>query len=67
MNLTIPALLQWITLGEKLIAAGEGPLNAVLAAAAAHGITQDTAALNAVILDAERRKALAAADASGGQ
>lgn len=67
MKMTIPALIEWIALGEKVIAAGKGPLSAVVAAAAAHGIAADTAQLDAVILDAERRKAIAAAEASGGQ
>lgn len=65
MIMTVPAMLQWIALGEKVLAAGEGPLKAVLAAAAAHGIAADTAQLNADILDAERRKAIAAAEAIG--
>lgn len=67
MKMTIPALMQWIALGEKVLDAGKGPLNAVIAAAAAHGVEQDTAQLNAVIVDGERRKAIAAAEASGGQ
>lgn len=63
MKMDVAALAQWIALGEKVVTAGAGALAAVTAAAAAHGIEQDTAQLNAVILDAERRKALAAAEA----
>lgn len=64
MKLTVPALLEWITLGEKLIDAGKGPFDAVMATVATHGITQDTAACEAVIIDAERRKAIAQAEAT---
>ena len=65
MKLTVPALLEWIALGEKLIEAGKGPFNAVMATVATHGVTQDTTALDAVILDAERRKAIAAGEVAG--
>lgn len=65
MTFTIPALLEWIALGEKLISTGTGAIDAVKAAAAARGVEQDTAALDAVILDAERRKAIAAGEAAG--
>lgn len=57
MNLS--ALMQWITLGQSVVDKGAAAMAAVKAAAAAHGIEQDTAALDAVILDAERRKAIA--------
>lgn len=63
MTFTIPALLEWVHLGEQLIASGQGAYNAVKDAAAAHGVLADTAQLDAVILDAERRKALAEAEA----
>lgn len=65
MKMTIPALMQWIALGEQVIEAGKGPLNDVRAALAAHGIAADTAQLDAVILDGERRKALAEHEAGG--
>ena len=65
MTFTIPALLEWIALGEKLINTGMGAIDAVKAAAVARGVEQDTAALDAVILDAERRKGIAAGEAAG--
>jgi hypothetical protein len=65
MNITIAALTEWLALGEKVIKAGAGAMAAVKAAAASQGVEQDTAQLDAVILDAERRKALAEAEAAG--
>lgn len=57
--------LKWLALGQQVIAAGAGPWAEIKAVMAAHGIEADTAALDAVIADADRRKALAEADAKG--
>lgn len=65
MNFTVASLAEWLTLGEKVIKAGSGALAAVKTALAAQGVEADTAQLDAVIVDAERRKALAEAEARG--
>ena len=57
------ALAEWIALGEKVLAAGADVLAAVRAAAGTYGVASDTAHLEAVIADAERRKALAESEA----
>lgn len=59
MTFTIQALTQWIALGEQILNTGQDALTAVKAAAVAHGIEQDTAQLDAVILDASLRRAMA--------
>jgi len=63
MTMTPAGLAEWLALGERIVTTGQAALNAVLTAAAAHGIEQDTAALNADISDAERRKTIAEREA----
>ena len=58
-------VLKWLALAQQIKAAGEGPWNQIKAVLAANGIEADTAALDVVIADADRRKALAEADAKG--
>lgn len=57
--LTFAAIMQWITLGQQVFEKGASAFNAVKAALAANGIEADTAELDKVIADADRRKALA--------
>jgi len=57
--LTFAAIIQWITIGQKVFEAGKPAFDAVKAALAAHTIEADTDALDKVIEDADRRKALA--------
>ena len=59
----LAALFKWIELGQQIVQAGLPALAAVKAALAANGIEADTAALEAVIEDAEKRKAEAEASA----
>lgn len=66
MNFSLTSLLQWFTLLQQIVDKGEeawGPVKAILAA---HGIEADTSALDDVIVDAARRKALAEREAAGG-
>jgi hypothetical protein len=60
----LEAALKWLAFGQQVVTAGAGALAAVKAAAAANGVQADTAAMEAVIADAERRKKLAEEDAS---
>lgn len=62
---TIAAIINWISLGEKVFNAGKPAWDSIKAALAAHGIEEDTAALDKVIEDADRRKALAEHEAEG--
>ncbi len=55
--------LKWLALGQQVFAAGAGPWSQIKDVLAANGIEADTAVLDAVIADADRRKALAEADA----
>lgn len=61
--MTLQAILQWITLLGQIEQKGSAAFAAVKQALANHGIEADTAALDAVIADAARRKALAEAEA----
>jgi hypothetical protein len=56
------AIFQWIALGQKVMAGGSAVYASVKAALAAHGIEADTDQLDAVIADAEKRKAMAEAE-----
>ena len=58
--------MAWLAFGQKVIEGGTAAWNAIKAAAAASGIETDNAALDAVIIDAERRKEIAKRDAAGG-
>lgn len=62
MILSVAAILQWVGLIQQL-APRWAQFKAFLAE---NGIAEDTAALDAVIIDAERRKAIAEAEAAGG-
>lgn len=57
------AVLNWITLGQQVVEKGASVMNQIRAVLAANGIEADTAALDAVIADAERRKEQARIDA----
>lgn len=59
------AIVAWIQLGQKVFQAGAPAWNSIKAALAQHGIETDTEELNAVIVDAERRRAIAEAEAKG--
>lgn len=63
--LTFAAIIQWIGIGQKVFEAGKPAWESVKAALAAHSIEEDTAALDKVIEDADRRKALAEHEAEG--
>ena len=63
--LTFAAIIQWITLGEKVFHAGKPAFDAIKAALAAHGVEADTEQLDKVIEDAARREAIAKAEAEG--
>lgn len=58
--------LKWLGIGQQVLQAGEGAWAAIKATLAEQGITGDTEALDRVIADAARRKALAEQDATGG-
>lgn len=59
----LQAALQWLALGQQVVAAGAGVLGQIQDVLKANGIEADTAALEQVIADADRRKALAERDA----
>lgn len=63
MNLA--AVLQWLDIAQQIEAKGEGVWTAIKAVLVDHGIEADTAALDAAIADAARRKALAEHEAAG--
>ena len=57
--------VKWLQFGQAIMAQGLGAWNAIKAAAAANGVEADTAALDAVIVDAARREEIARRDAEG--
>lgn len=57
------AALNWLALGQQVFEKGAGVYAQIKAVLAANGIEADTAALDAVIADAERRKEQARIDA----
>lgn len=61
--MTLQAIFQWLALLQQLEQKGSAAFAAVKQVLATHGIEGDTAALDAVIADAARRKALAEAEA----
>lgn len=61
----IAAILQWIALFDK-IKANAKVFDQIKGVLAANNIEADTAALDEVIADATRRKALAEREAAGG-
>jgi hypothetical protein len=65
LDISFAAALQWIQVGQKVIQAGAPVLAEIKATMARHGIEADTSALDAVIVDAARRKAIAEAEAKG--
>jgi len=60
--MTVAALVQWIQLGQQVVAAGSGLWMQISAILKTHNIEADTSALDEVIADADRRRALAAAE-----
>lgn len=65
-KLTIGAVQKWLSVLEDVLAIGQPAYDAVKSALAAQGIDAENAELDAVIVDADRRKALAHQEASGG-
>ena len=61
----LKAAMDWLAFGQAVFSAGTAAWTRVKDAASEAGIVHDTAALDAVIEDAERRKALAQHDANG--
>lgn len=57
--------INWLNFGQAIMRAGGGAWTAIKSAAQAHGVEADTAALDADLIDAERRKGLAERDAAG--
>jgi hypothetical protein len=57
--------LNWVTLGTAIFKKGQAAWDDIKAVLVKHGIEHDTEALDAAILDADRRKALAVQDAAG--
>ena len=60
---TLLIALQWLQVGQQVIAAGAGVWSQIQAVLRSNGIEADTSALDEVIADAERRKAIALAEA----
>lgn len=63
--ITVAAIIQWIALGQQVFEKGSAVWSQIQAVLAANGIEADTAELDKVIIDAERRKAIAEAEANG--
>ena len=61
----VQAILQWIGVLQRIQASGGTAYAEIKGVLAAHGIEADTAALDAVIADASRRKAIAQREATG--
>jgi hypothetical protein len=59
----LQAALSWLGVLQQVIDAGGGVMSEIKGVLSAHGIEADTAALDVVIADAERRRAQAEADA----
>lgn len=59
------AIIQWIGIGQQIIASGSGLYSQIMGILRANGIQADTSALDEVIADADRRKAIAEAEARG--
>jgi hypothetical protein len=65
MPFTIAAMIQWVGLARQVFAVGSGLWTDIKRVLADHGVAADTAELDAVAADADRRKALAEAEARG--
>lgn len=64
MNLeALKVAMAWLAIGQQVIAQGAAAWESVKAALAAHGIEADTAILDGVIADAQRRADLARSEA----
>jgi hypothetical protein len=63
--LSIAAIIQWITLGQQVFERGSAVWAQIQGVLKANGIEADTSELDKVIIDAERRKAIAEAEAEG--
>lgn len=61
--MNIKAIIAWIELGQKVIQKGAPAWKAIQEALKDHGIETDTEHLNAVIVDAERRRLIAESEA----
>lgn len=59
----LAGLIQWLTIGDQVFDKGQAVWSDIRKVLEAHGIAADNAALDAVIADAARRKALAQQDA----
>lgn len=67
MNFNLNALVQWLAIGQQVFSGGTALWTDIKAVLANHGVSADTAALDAVIADATTREARAEADAAGTQ
>lgn len=65
MQEQLAAAIQWLALGQQVVAGGEALWKELKGVLTSHGIDADNAALDRVIVDAARRKAQAEADAAG--
>jgi hypothetical protein len=63
--ITLEAVMAWITLLPKVVDGGKNLFDVIKAVLVNNGIDHDTAALDAAILDADKRKAIADAEAKG--
>ena len=63
-QISFTAIVQWIGLLQQIVTGGTTVWDKIKAILVDHGIDADTAALDAVILDAAARKAQAQADAT---
>lgn len=66
MTVDLEMAMKWLAFGQAVFSAGTGAWQRVKDAATEAGVEHDTAALDAVIEDAARRKAQAERDAAGG-
>lgn len=57
--------MKWLALGQQIVERGTLVWEQIKLVLSQHGIEADTVALDAVIADADRRKAQAEADARG--
>ena len=62
----VNAAITWLQLLPRIIDAGQPAVNAIVKTLKDHGIEADTTALDAVIADADARRARAEREAEGG-
>lgn len=59
----LQSVLQWLAIGQQVVQAGAGVMAQIRSVLEANGIEADTAALDQVIADADRRRAIAEREA----